>query len=50
MSQKVFDGIKNYEVPNERGLKTFKKLIKKAYGKESQASKGQDNYACNSKN
>jgi len=33
-SLKVFDGIKEYEVPNERGLKTFKKLIKKNYGKE----------------
>lgn len=33
-SLKVFDGIKEYEVTNERGLKTFKKLIKKNYGKE----------------
>jgi len=31
---KVFDGTKEYEVPNERGLKTLKKLLKKDYGKE----------------
>jgi len=31
---KMFDGSKEYEVPNERGLKTFKKLLKKDYGKE----------------
>jgi len=31
---KVFDGSKEYEVPNERGLKTLKKLLKKDYGKE----------------
>jgi transposase len=30
----VFDGTKEYEVPNERGLKTLKKLLKKNYGKE----------------
>lgn len=46
----MFDGIKEYKVPNERGLKTFKKLIKKNYVKESQAAKGQDNYACNAVN
>jgi transposase len=31
---KMFDGTKDYEVPNERGLKTLKKLLKKNYGKE----------------
>jgi len=30
----VFDGTKEYDVPNERGLKTLKKLLKKNYGKE----------------
>ncbi len=30
----VFDGTKEYDVPNERGLKTLKKLMKKNYGKE----------------
>ncbi len=31
---RMFDGIKECEVPNEKGLKTFKKLLKKSYGKE----------------
>jgi transposase len=31
---KMFDGSKECEVPNEKGLKTFKKLLKKSYGKE----------------
>jgi transposase len=31
---KMFDGSKDYEVPNERGTKTLKKLIKRNYGKE----------------
>jgi transposase len=31
---KVFDGRKDYEVPNERGTKTLEKLIKRNYGKE----------------
>lgn len=31
---KMFDGSKDYEVPNERGLKTLKKLIKRNDGKE----------------
>ena len=30
----VFDGTKEYDVSNERGLKTLKKLFKKHYGKE----------------
>jgi len=30
----MFDGSKDYEVPNERGTKTLKKLIKRNYGKE----------------
>ncbi len=30
----IFDGTKEYDVPNERGLKTLKKLFKKNYGKE----------------
>jgi len=33
-SLKMFDGAKDYEVPNERGLKAFKKLLKKNYSKE----------------
>jgi transposase len=31
---KVFDETKEYEVPNERGTKTLKKLVKRNYGKE----------------
>jgi len=33
-SLKVSNGTKEYDVPNERGLKTLKKLFKKHYGKE----------------
>ena len=33
-SLNLFDGIKDYEVPNEKSLKTFKKVLNKAYGKE----------------
>jgi len=33
-SLNLFDGINDYEVPNEKSLKTFKKVLNKAYGKE----------------
>lgn len=33
-SLKMFDGVNEYEVPNEKSLKTFKKLLKKKYVKE----------------
>lgn len=31
---KLFDGVKNYEISNERGLRGLKDLLKKNYGKE----------------
>jgi len=31
---KVFDGVKDYEVKNEKGMKAFKKALKERYGKE----------------
>jgi len=33
-SLNLFDGIKDYEVPNEKSLKTLKKILNKAHGKE----------------
>ena len=31
---KVFDGVKDYEVKNEKGMKAFEKALKERYGKE----------------
>jgi len=33
-SLSLFDGIKDYEVPNEKSLKALKKVLNKTYGKE----------------